>query len=285
MKNCLAVLALLMLAIVLISPNARAQNPEEFLLVTDQAVVLDAKGGAQVEVYPSAPWKPIEVGMVLTSQAKIRTEAGAWVEVGFGIGLGNENVVRIQENSFVDLADVKGVKLGLLKGELRSLVQGLDGESTFEIRTPSAVCGARGTGWTTFTDGVKVIVDTFENEVFFYPQTEEGDGESKKKMVKSGKRGLLKDPKSDITIMDIPIEKMEKWKKWKKDFTERTWIKVGLEGKVDKTVKTAKPIQDIVKYKQSTLEKKDLSSIKDRLEDKKRSSDNRREDEWGTDDY
>ncbi len=268
------VASILVFFILAVASSVLCEENQEFVLITDKAVVLDLQGDVDVEIYPSAPWRDVEVGMVLKKDSKLRTAAGSWVEVGFELGIGNENVIRVQEESFVEFTNIQPVRLGLLRGELRSLVQSLRGNSTYEIKTPTAVCGARGTGWDTSTDGSKVIVDTYEEEVYFYEVAEDGEP-IVDPIIKAGKRGILKGPKVPIDITNLPPGKQDDWNKWKDDMSNRTGIKVGLKGKVDKMNKTQKTIKDLMKGKEKALERKDIDTIKDRLDDK---SDSRQSD-------
>jgi hypothetical protein len=138
--------------------------------------------------------------------------------------------------------------------------------STFEIKTPTAVCGARGTGWDTGTDGSKVTVDTFEREVYFYPLSGEGEP-VEDPIIGAGKSGLLEGPGAPITIGDLAPGKMDDWNAWKEDVSDRTGIKIGIEGRVDKVDMSGKGIEDMMKGKESeALENKDRDSINDRLE-------------------
>jgi hypothetical protein len=258
MRRILTILSLSIFVFAILSFKAYAQK-EEFALITEDAVILDLKGDVDVKLTPSARWANAKVGMVLSKSSELRTGRNSWVEVGFELGYGNENVIRLQGDSTLKFTQTGPARLNLLKGELRTLVQGLSGGSTFEVRTPTAVCGARGTGWDTNTDGKKTTVDTYENKVSFSPL-----GKAKKKTIKEGKRGVLEDPDKPVKIGDLPPGKMDNWKKWKEDMSKRTGIKVGVKGKMGK----GRIVEKVMKGKERSLERKDLDSIKDRLDDR-----------------
>ncbi len=146
MKRFLTALFLFSLAFTVLSTAANAES-EEFALITDQAIILDLDGKVEVKLKPFSRWIDAEVGMELTKSSELKTGKGSWVEVGFEVGYGNENVIRLKEESTLKFTSAVPARLNLLQGELRTLVQGLSMGSTFEVKTPTAVCGVRGTGW------------------------------------------------------------------------------------------------------------------------------------------
>ncbi|MFH1752626.1 MAG: FecR family protein [Candidatus Omnitrophota bacterium] len=263
MKKIMAVLFLLSLAFAVSSPTAYAQT-EEFALMTDQAVILDLEGEVEAKLSPSGGWIEAQVGMELKGSSELKTGAGSWAEVGFETGYGNENVIRLQGGSSLIITSAAPVRLNLIHGELRALVQGLSAGSTFEVKTPTAVCGARGTGWDTITDGKKSMVDTFEDNVFFSPLG--GPGE---KTINKGKRGVLEDPKGIIDIRDLPAGKMKDWSRWKTDMSERTGIKTGIRGKVEKT----RAVERLINEKERAVERKSLDKKREAIESKSKDGD------------
>ena len=253
-------------ALFILSPFGAYGLGEEFAIVTDEAVILDLAGDVKTKLGVSGSWIDAQVGMVLHSAGEIKTGPGSWAEIGFEMGIGNENVIRIKENSAVQIAQIKPVSLSLMSGQIRSLVQNLPAGSTFEIKTPTAVCGARGTGWDTGTDGSRVTVETFEREVYFYPVSGEGEA-VEDPIIGAGKSGLLEGPGVPITIGDLAPGKMDDWNAWKEDMSNRTGIKIGIEGKVDKLDMGGNTIEDMMRGKESgALENKDRDSIRDRLD-------------------
>lgn len=265
-KRSMVIAGFCALAAVLFSFPAAYAQKQEFAIVTDQAVILDLAGDVDAKLGPSSAWINAEAGMVVPQGGEIKTGPESWAEIGFEVGIGNENVVRLKENSDFTLVQAKPVRIELLTGTIRTLVQNLPAGSTFEIKTPTAVCGARGTGWDTATDGTKVTVDVYEREVYFYPLS--GGGEPvADPIIGRGKSGLLEGPGKPITISDLAAGKMDDWNKWKDDMSKRTGIKVGLEGKINKLNIGGKSIEEAVEDEEErALEKKDRENIEDRLE-------------------
>lgn len=248
----------LMIIILFITAFLSYQPVAETRLIEESAVVLFMQGDVKVKKMGLIEWEYAEEGMVLCSGDQLKTGADSWAEIG--LGEDHRNVVRIQEETLIELAVLGSAEINLLKGELRALVEKLRKDETFEIMTPTAVCGARGTGLDTITDGIKSVVDVYEDSIYFASKSKPKEG----LIIKTGKRGILEDPAKPITIKDVPIAKMRDWERWKKDFLQRRDAAKGIKGKIEKIEQGQKDIQDIMKGKQGVFEKKDKNYMDDR---------------------
>jgi hypothetical protein len=229
----------------------------------DEAMILFLRGDVKVKKAPSAEWLDAVEEMVLFGGDQLKTGDNSWAEIGIGEDFAN--VVRVEELTLVELTELGPTEINLLKGELRALVERIGADETFEIRTPTSVCGVRGTGWDISTDGRKVTVDVYEEEIYFVPLPE-GGGMMEDPIIKSGKRGILEDPAKPIEILDLPPGKMRDWKKWKQDFKQRMGAKKGVKGKLGGVGKGQKALQNMIKGKQNIFEKKDKDFIDKRIE-------------------
>jgi len=266
MKKILIIFTILTVSIAFFSFN-KAFAEEKLAISAEEAAILFLEGSVKVKSLKTNRWANAVANMVLSRGDKLKTGTNSWAEIGFGKDF--VNIVRVKENTLVELIDLGPIKIGLLKGEVRSLVESLSRDTTFEVRTPTAVCGARGTGWDTNTDGKKVIVDAYEDEVYFYSLSKEGADP----IIKAGKRGILDDPLKPILIKDLPFERMKDWSKWKDDFSKRMGVeKRGIKGKVDKIDKTQSKVEDVLgKGKLDRIEKKNKDKIEKRTETKEES--------------
>lgn len=272
MRGISAILILSILAAAFLSKEAFCEE-ERLAVAAEKAVVLFMRGSVKVKSEGSERWKAARVDLMLAARGSLKTGSNSWAEIGFGEDF--KNAVRIREKTLVEFIDLGPVEIGLLEGEIRSLVEGLAKDSTFEIKTPTAVCGARGTGWDTNTDGKRVVVNVYEEKVYFTPLPGEGAGVDP--IINAGKSGSLEDPARPVIIKDLDPGKMEDWNKWKKDFKDRMSKKgkkgsltkmVGgvIQGVVGKVGRTEKTIEDLMKGKEGIFEKKDMDSIERRLE-------------------
>ncbi|MDD5680626.1 MAG: FecR domain-containing protein, partial [Candidatus Omnitrophica bacterium] len=141
MKRTLIVFAILgFLAACFFSFKVLAR--ENTSAAADNGIILFMQGDVKVKSAKSEVWINAGKGMVLSNGDNIKTGAQSWAEVGFGKGF--KNSVRVQENSHAVFTDLGAIKINLIQGELRSLVEKLGKNAVFEIKTPVSICGVRG---------------------------------------------------------------------------------------------------------------------------------------------
>jgi FecR protein len=224
MKNVLIVFAVLSLFVIYpLSFSVFAQD--EVSTGSDSGIILFMQGDVKVKSAQSEIWINGEKGMILSNGDNLKTGSGSWAELSFGRDF--RNSVRVQGNTHIVLTDLGAIKINLIQGELRSLVEKLSKNVIFEIKTPVSVCGVRGTGWDTITNGKTAETDVYENNVYFSGISEESG--AKGTIIDEGKMGILSDPTGIISIEDLPIDKINDWNKWKEDFTERRNAEIGSE--------------------------------------------------------
>ncbi len=112
-----------------------------------QVEVIALEGDAQVKPANQASFGAAQEGALLESGTTIKTGRGSYVELGFDEG--DQNVVRVEEGTTAVLLLQEEEKVELLEGEVFSIIRSLPAGAAFEIRTPTAVAGARGTEWAT----------------------------------------------------------------------------------------------------------------------------------------
>ena len=186
--------------------------------ITDCARVLFLKGDARVKSPAGSSWEGLKSGYELMEGYQLKTGPDSWVELG--LGEGSKNVVRVKENTLVNFSRLGPVELVLLKGEVRTLIERLDEGSKFEIKTPTAVCGARGTGWDTAVSGKEVAVDVYEHKIYFDTLSKEGEV-AQRTIIGTGKEGSVSDYSQSPEIRDVAPEKMEDWEAWRDDLDKR----------------------------------------------------------------
>lgn len=260
-------ISLFLTAVLSVGPVSAA---DRLAVSAQKAKILFLSGDVKMRAAGLSKWVDAQLGMVLSVGDNVATGQNSWVEIGFGDNY--VNVVRVKENTTLELINLGPVKVGLLKGELRSLIENLSKDSTFEIKTPTAVCGARGTGWDTQTDGQKVIVDAYEREVYFYALDKDGNIAGEDPIIKAGKRGIMEGPLKPISIRNIPKDRMSDWGKWKQGYKERIGAgNADIKQKSQKIQSAQKAINTVMKGKASVLQKKDQEGIDKRLKETKSS--------------
>ena len=115
-----------------------------------QVIVADIQGDVQVRVGNS--WGPLHIGMILHERDQIQTDQGGST-VLFLDNNGNAGRVLLQENSRLTLGGLSQdpishdctTQLDLAIGEVLVHAEKLSSSSSFEVKTPTANAGVRGT--------------------------------------------------------------------------------------------------------------------------------------------
>ena len=111
-------------------------------------------------------------GMILGEGARVVTGEESSIEISFGRT--KNSLVKIKEKSNVLMYPFDGSKVYLENGEVTVLLKDMRKDDTFSVSTPSAVCGARGTGWDVKSDADATEVSVFEGKVFVRGVNEDG---------------------------------------------------------------------------------------------------------------
>ncbi|MDD4956125.1 MAG: hypothetical protein PHH49_00430 [Candidatus Omnitrophica bacterium] len=100
-------------------------------------------------------------------------ESGDWLSVGKASNVvvafddARKNLTKIEENTLVEIKDAAPDIIELFNGTIVANLLGLSSGQQFVMRTPSGICGARGTGWMVATDGLMTNVNVYQHDVFF----------------------------------------------------------------------------------------------------------------------
>ncbi len=129
-----------------------------------QAVKILAYAGT-VKVLPKGESQTLDCGVdtALFSGDTVTTGRDSYLEIA--LDPENMNIVKIDEASEVIIKLTEN-KIELIKGEILVLLKNLRKGGEFQVRTPTAICGARGTGWKTVANNESAEIIVFEGTVF-----------------------------------------------------------------------------------------------------------------------
>ncbi|MCK9615593.1 MAG: FecR family protein [Candidatus Omnitrophica bacterium] len=144
------------------------------------AKIIETKGDVQVKKEANSAWKKAKINTFLDKQAEIKTGVSAECTLTFDEEF--KNILTIKENSQIKLENLKPVDISLPKGRVFSLIEDIAKVEKFEIRTPTAIAGVRGTGESVEFSSGCANVKCFENNVYVQGLTNQGDT--------TGERGL-----------------------------------------------------------------------------------------------
>lgn len=155
-----------------------------FLAVAMSVTASAAQGSAKVQAIldgaaqyttDGVNWNPLEVGMVLTEGATVKTDTMGKVDLYLGK---NGPLVRMQPATTLALSKllldrgageaVAQTELGVTTGRIQSVVRKLNKSSSYAVKTPVSTCGVRGTAHEVSATGL-TIVDSGVVDVTYTP--------------------------------------------------------------------------------------------------------------------
>ena len=174
----------LLLAFNLICCLSLAQNQPVIRILKIEGEVFFSKTG-------TSEFNKCMEDTVLSKGDIIETGTEASITIAFD---GEElNIVKISERTKVIVRIIDGERLELVDGEMFALLKGLNDEEVFEVKTPSVVCGARGTGWLMQIKENKTEIKVFDNEIYSVGINLDGSRMNKKVWTERGfKRTIVK---------------------------------------------------------------------------------------------
>ena len=136
---CIAVMAVACMMSFLVSVTSA--NPD----IGPQLRVVSLQGLVSVQL-PGERWAPAFVDMTLDSQAVVRTSAESYCDIA--IDGTSKNIISIGPETEVTVRSAR--RMHIAKGRVFASLQELPIGSQFEVATPVAIAGVRGTQWESF---------------------------------------------------------------------------------------------------------------------------------------
>ncbi|MGB2599056.1 MAG: FecR domain-containing protein [Candidatus Omnitrophota bacterium] len=192
-----------------------------FASASDGTVMVVSYAG-DVKITPAGSARAVacKPEMILGAGDHIKTGAESYLEVAFERA--KDNVVRIEEKSDVIMKLTDEERIELINGEVFAVLSKLERGEEFKIKTPTAVCGARGTGWNTKTDGKVTDVSVFDKRVFVRGIKPDGSVMEKKFWVRKGFERRIKKFEKPERMQKISKRRIEKMKEKARDLRKPT---------------------------------------------------------------
>jgi len=115
-----------------------------YSLFAQVAEIIEVKGSVFIRQEKDSSWKKAEVEAFLDKGSSVKTDKSSECAISFDDAL--ENVMTIKENSQVSIESLLPVNVSLPQGKVFALIDNLHKVKDFQVRTPTAVSGVRGTG-------------------------------------------------------------------------------------------------------------------------------------------
>ncbi|MFH1878542.1 MAG: FecR domain-containing protein [Candidatus Omnitrophota bacterium] len=132
-------------------------------LLAETVKVKDCAGDVQVFYPGKEDALSCFPGLIVKEGTRLKTAEKSYAMIVSGEN--EKNMVKIKEKTDVIIKFDGDDKIELIDGEIFTILRGLKKGETFNVRTPCAVCGARGTAWVTRTDDKITRVSVFESVV------------------------------------------------------------------------------------------------------------------------
>lgn len=184
----------------LVSGQLYAQSEVELTYVS---------GSVEVLLRDADEYAAAEEGMKLESGDAVSTGEDGAVELSFNAD--NSNVVRLSGSTKVEVILDPEEKLALTEGEVFAAISGLSPESSFEIRTPTAVSGARGTEWVTSVSEEGTEIEAIQ-DIPYVKHFEPGNYVSKEEtLIPPGQMTTVRRFQKPIPPRQISESRRQKW--------------------------------------------------------------------------
>src|SRR3989338_11241538 len=134
-----------------------------FPLYAQDYKIITVKGEVLLRQNESSSWQKAKKGDSFLKNYELMTKQGS--ECTFAAGDTVNKALTLKENSQLKVSPEAVGRLELMQGRVFSLIEKMDQDSTFEIKTPVVVAGVRGTGWSVEAEK-GTSVKCFEGKVY-----------------------------------------------------------------------------------------------------------------------
>ncbi len=206
----LPALAALFLTLTFISAYAE-DYAEVFYFSGDVQVLLDSAGETE--------WSRVRKNVLLEAGDSIKVGADSMAELNLD---GDEaKLIRLSGNTQATIIFDSNEKIELLEGEVFASIKNISSGSTFEIRTPTAICGVRGTDWSVKATAENTDVEAFDDDLYVKNIEPDGTVTEQETPVFRGYKTQIAKFQKPRQQERIPNQRLERWRSLKGDLDGR----------------------------------------------------------------
>lgn len=178
-----------------------------------QIEVTNLSGDVEVLLEDAQEYAAAEEGMLLEAGDSIKTGADASAELSFNED--NSNLARLSEETNVTALFQGDEKIELIEGEVFTTVSQLSTGSAFEIRTPTAVSGARGTDWVTKVTEEGTEVEAVDSSPYVKHFEAKGIISGEETPIPPGQMTVVRNFQRPVPPVPMRQERRQKWQEMK----------------------------------------------------------------------
>lgn len=214
-KNILKITVLLS-GLVLVLFAWKYFTPKEEIVLDQTNKTFMVKGDVRIRKAknPSELLK-MDPSTILEKGDIVETSEGSSADII--IGANTDKAIRLEEKSSVEFQGINPARLNMSKGKVRVSLKKLEPGTSFTVKTPTAISGARGTAWMQDAEGGKTRVCVFENNVYVCGLDQSGKPVTKEYVTGEGVQRTLEGGKAVSGPQPIPESDMKDWEYWKKN--------------------------------------------------------------------
>jgi hypothetical protein len=183
-----------------------------------EAEVTNLSGSVEVCLKGEEDYAQAQEGMTLQAGDKIRTGSSSTAEISFDKE--NQNIVRLDENTDIVMLLEESEKIELLNGQIFTSINQLPSGAVFEIRTPTAVTGARGTEFAVKVSKEATQVESFQDNPYVKQIESNGTVSKEETIVYNGHSTSVKQFQRPEPLVRISEDKRKRWEGLRKDIMQ-----------------------------------------------------------------
>ena len=134
------------------------------LIFAQSAKVIEVTGEAYVKQGEQAAWEKARVNTSLENGAQVKTGIAGQCIVAFDAA--RKNLLNVRSNSQIKIESISPGNIYLPAGRVFVRIGNMPKNERFQVRTPTAVAGARGTGWGEDAQDQNTQLSCFEDTIF-----------------------------------------------------------------------------------------------------------------------
>ncbi len=188
-------------------------------LFAQQAELISLSGDVKVKLQGIDEYTSAREGMALEAGDKIKSASNASCELSFNQA--NTNLVRLSENSSAEITFSQDEKIELTEGEIFASISDLPSGSNFEIRTPTAVSGARGTDWVTKVTDQGTDIEAVDDQPYVRHFESSGQLARQPTFIRPGQMTTVRKFQPPAQFRPMAEERRQKWLSTRQDVRSR----------------------------------------------------------------
>jgi hypothetical protein len=179
-------------------------------LFAQEVEIVDIKGQVFVKKKATLTWQRARLHMLLRKSAEVKTASDSECTLAFDGEL--NSLLTLKENSRLKISRIASPRITLPEGRIFALLEQLGEVDNFEVVTPSAVAGVRGTGWSVEVQDNGSGFFCFEDLLYVQGINQQGQITGKQEVPEGFGINVTLDGKLG-DLFELPENKYLDWKK------------------------------------------------------------------------